>query len=109
MSFAFYGHDHAFSPSGPAVLSGIETPSELYQALTRCWCPETCAPRMRGDWSADCPTLGQCSVTSFLAQDLFGGKVYGIPLEDGGFHCYNDAGGCIFDLTSEQFPNRTFR
>ena len=109
MSFGFFGHDHAYVPAAPAVLPGIETPGELYQALRRCWCAETCAPRMRKDWTPECPTLGQCSVTSFLAQDLFGGKVYGIPLEEGGFHCYNDAGGCVFDLTSEQFPNRVFR
>ena len=29
--------------------------------------------------------------------------MYGIPLDDGGFHCFNDVNGCIFDLTSEQF------
>ena len=29
--------------------------------------------------------------------------MYGVPLEDGNFHCFNDVGGCIFDLTSEQF------
>ena len=25
------------------------------------------------------------------------------PLPEGGFHCYNDVDGCVFDLTSEQF------
>ena len=64
---------------------------------------DTCAPRMRGEWTAENPTLGQCSVTAFLAQDLFGGKVYGVPLPDGNFHCFNVADGCLFDLTSEQF------
>ena len=58
---------------------------------------------MRSDWSTENPTLGQCSITSFLIQDIFGGRVYGVPLEDGGFHCFNDVDGCIFDLTSEQF------
>ena len=61
---------------------------------------------MRQDWSEDNRTLGQCSVTAFLAQDLFGGKVYGIPLPDGGFHCYNVVGDCVFDLTSEQFGEK---
>ena len=59
---------------------------------------------MRKDWSEDNRTLGQCSVTAFLAQDIFGGKVYGIPLAEGGFHCFNAVDGCVFDLTSEQFP-----
>ena len=36
-------------------------------------------------------------------QDLYGGKVYGVPLEDGSFHCFNVVGDCVFDLTSEQF------
>ena len=26
-----------------------------------------------------------------------------MPLGDGNFHCFNEAGGCVFDLTSEQF------
>ena len=26
-----------------------------------------------------------------------------MPLGDGNFHCFNDVGGCVFDLTSEQF------
>jgi len=52
--------------------------------------------------------LGQFSITAFITQDIFGGKVYGIPWEGGNFHCYNvvsqpDDGECLFDLTSEQF------
>lgn len=39
----------------------------------------------------------------FLAQDIFGGKVYGILREGGNYHCYNVVDGCVFDLTSEQF------
>ena len=61
---------------------------------------------MRGEWTSDNPTLGQCSVTAFLMQDLFGGKVYGVPLGDGNYHCFNISGGHVFDLTSEQFGSR---
>ena len=86
---------------------GWETASpfvrKLYDDLLKCWCAETCAPRMRPDWSEENPTLGQCSITSFLVQDLMGGKVCGIPLPEGGYHCYNIADGMLFDLTSEQF------
>ena len=67
------------------------------------WCRETCAPRMQQDWSEENRTLGQCSITAFLAQDIFGGKVWGVPLGDGNYHCFNAADGCVFDLTSEQF------
>ena len=61
---------------------------------------------MRSNWTADNPTLGQCSITAFLVQDLYGGKVYGIPLEEGGVHCYNVVDNVTFDLASEQFGNR---
>ena len=48
-------------------------------------------------------TLGQCSITAFLVQDIFGGKVYGILRPGGNYHCYNVVGEAVFDLTSEQF------
>ncbi len=79
------------------------TPRDYYDLLTKIWSADTCAPRLRGEWSEGNRTLGQCSVTAFLMQDLFGGKVYGIPRGDGNFHCFNDVDGCVFDLTSEQF------
>ena len=79
------------------------TPCDYYDLLSDIWCAETCAPRMRKDWTIENRTLGQCSITAFLIQDIYGGKVYGVPLEDGNFHCFNDVNGCVFDLTSEQF------
>ena len=102
-AYGFYGWQGAEVPAKNADYPGIRTPKDLYNALWNVWCAETCAPRMRGDWSPDNRTLGQCSITAFLAQDIFGGKIYGIPLPDGGFHCYNVVGDCVFDLTSEQF------
>ena len=99
---SFYGSEICFPPVETG-LPGVRTPRELYRALLACWCAETCAPRMRADWSPEDPTLGQCSVTAFLAQDLFGGEVWGVPLPEGGFHCFNRLGGLSFDLTSEQF------
>ena len=58
---------------------------------------------MRDNWSPKNKTLGQCSITAFLAQDIFGGTVYGILRPGGNYHCYNVIGDCLFDLTSEQF------
>ena len=105
-AYGFYGWQGAEVPAKNTDYPGIRTPKDLYNALWNVWCAETCAPRMRGDWSPDNRTLGQCSITAFLAQDIFGGKIYGIPLPDGGFHCYNAVGDCVFDLTSEQFGDR---
>ena len=79
------------------------TPRDYYDLLSDIWCAETCAPRMRVRWTPENKTLGQCSVTAFLMQDMFGGEVRGVPLEDGGFHCFNAVGGRVFDLTSGQF------
>ena len=81
----------------------IGSPQELFRVLLQCWSAETCAPRLRDGWSGEDPTRGQCSVTAFLAQDVFGGKVFGILREDGNYHCYNVVGDCVFDLTDEQF------
>ena len=79
------------------------TPRDYYDLLSKVWSADTCAPRMRRDWTPENRTYGQCSITSFLMQDIYGGKVLGVPLEDGNYHCFNVVGDCVFDLTSEQF------
>ena len=79
------------------------TPRDYYDLLSEIWSAETCAPRMRENWSKDNMTLGQCSITSFLIQDIYGGKVLGVPRGNGVYHCFNQVGDTVFDLTSEQF------
>lgn len=108
MAYKFYGWDSGALLPVFSQYSQVRSPRDLYDLLDRCWCIETCAPRLRGKWSEDNKTVGQCSVTAFLAQDIFGGEVYGIPLPDGGFHCYNVVEDCLFDLTSEQFGDLVF-
>ena len=83
--------------------SSIKDPYMLYDILIKIFDRDTCAPRMRDSWSENNRTLGQCSITAFLAQDIFGGGVYGILRPDGNFHCFNKVGKCVFDLTSAQF------
>lgn len=99
----YYGAADAHVTAVNNNYKGIRTPDDLYDALLHLWCAETCAPRMRQSWTADNPTLGQCSITAFLAQDIFGGAVYGVLRPGGNYHCYNVIGDCVFDLTSEQF------
>ena len=72
----------------------------LYKDLMQVWCIETCSPRLRPQWSEENKTLGQCTITSFLVQDLFGGKVYGVPLPEGGFHCF-----CVVDMDVNDAEN----
>ncbi len=101
--YNFYGWEQADVLAVTDQYAGIQTPADLYDALSEIWCADTCAPRMRGEWTPENKTLGQCSITAFLAQDIFGGRVYGIRRPDGNYHCYNVVGDCCFDLTSEQF------
>lgn len=103
MEYHFYGWENATAQPVCKKYENIRSPRELYDLLSELWCADTCAPRMRGDWSKVNKTLGQCSITAFLAQDIFGGRVYGILRPGGNYHCYNVIGDCCFDLTSEQF------
>ncbi len=103
MSYNFYGWETALVPAVSDEFKGIETPQQLYDILIGIWCEYTCAPRLRSGWSKDNITLGQCSITAFLVQDIFGGKVCGILRPGGNYHCYNVVGDSVFDLTSEQF------
>ena len=103
MSYQFYGWQTADMAPIDARYSIIRNPRVLYDFLSSVWCAETCAPRMRMDWSEDNRTLGQCSITSFLVQDIFGGEVYGILRPGGNYHCYNVIDGKQYDLTIEQF------
>ncbi len=102
--YQFYGWKEAENICLPDDSDSIiKTPADLYDRLCDIWCRETCAPRIRAGWTPENKTSGQCSITSFLVQDLFGGKVYGVPRPGGTFHCYNEVDGIVFDLTSEQF------
>ena len=95
MEYRFYGWEDATIRDARGL-----TPRDYYDLLRDLWRADTCAPRMRGDWSPDNPTLGQCSITAFLMQDIYGGSVRGVPLGDGNFHCFNAVEGCVFDLTA---------
>ena len=103
MEYNFYGSNTpSIKPINPDFTK-VKDQRHLYDLLSDIWCEYSCAPRYRKDWSKENKTLGQCSISSFLIQDIFGGKVYGVPLKEGGFHCYNVVDGIRFDLTSEQF------
>ena len=103
MGYRFYGNESTPVKPINEKYSAIRDQRHLYDILSDIWCEYTCAPRLRAGWSKEDRTRGQCSITAFLVQDIFGGKVYGIPREGGNFHCYNVVGDSLFDLTSEQF------
>lgn len=103
--YCFYGNENATKVVAPDNEYGVKTPLDLYDRLLQIWSINTCAPRLRPDWSCSNPTLGQCSITAFLVQDIFGGEVYGVKTGNG-VHCYNVVNGISFDLTSEQFGDK---
>lgn len=101
----FYGSEHSDLKPVNREYAFVGSLGGLYSLLMGCWRRETCAPRLREKWSEASPTCGQCSITAFLVQDIFGGEVYGVPNGDGSFHCFNVVGEAVFDLTSEQFDH----
>ena len=101
--YRFFGWQQADVPAVSDEYKQIRDPKHLYDLLSEIWCADTCAPRLRQKWTRENKTLGQCSITAFLVQDIFGGKVYGVLRPGGNYHCYNVIGDCRFDLTSEQF------
>ena len=102
-TYKFYGWENANCAPQDRLYHMIENPRVLYDMMSDIWCEYSCAPRLRKDWSKKNKTLGQCSITAFLVQDIFGGQVFGVKLPDGGVHCFNVVDGVKFDLTSEQF------
>lgn len=103
LQYRFFGWQNADMKPVNEDFAWIRDPKMLYDILSDIWCSYSCAPRMRDKWTRENMTLGQCSVTAFLVQDIFGGKVLGMLRSGGNYHCYNYIDGCIFDLTSEQF------
>ena len=75
--YNFWGFEHADVHAVNDEYKGIDTPYDLYDALSEIWCAKTCAPRMRQNWTKENKTLGQCSITAFLAQDIFGVRQQG--------------------------------
>ena len=103
MKYSFYGSEEVVRLPINKNYKGIKRPTDLYDALSNIWCRYSCTPRLRDEWNPNNKALGQCSITAFLVQDIFGGKVYGIQRPDGNYHCFNRVNDVVFDLTSEQF------
>ena len=70
MEYGFYGWADANALALNDTYADIQTPRDLYKALSYIWCEYTCAPRLRRKWSPENKTGGQCSITAFLVQDI---------------------------------------
>ncbi len=98
----YYNAGHTELKAVNKIYAGIETPDDLYNALLHCWTRETCTARLRDKYSESNKTAGQCAITAFLVQDIFGGEIREMTTKHG-LHCYNVIDGVAIDLASEQF------
>ena len=74
-----------------------DTPTDLFAALRTAW-----SAKSSSSWTPQNPAKGQCSVTSLVVQDIFGGEILSIRTP-GGTHFYNKINGVRWDLTVSQF------
>ena len=72
---------------------------DLAVALKEAWSSGTSSK-----WTPEDPAKGQCSVTSLVVQDLFGGEILRTQVPDG-THFYNRIGSARLDLTVSQFDH----
>ncbi|NKN36870.1 hypothetical protein HFC70_10945 [Agrobacterium sp. a22-2] len=73
------------------------TPADFGRSLVQAWSLDSSS-----SWTAENPAKGQCSVTSLVAQDVFGGDIL-TTRTPGGTHFYNCIDGERFDFTISQF------
>lgn len=78
----------------------FSTPKDLYRALILVWASDTTSPPV--SWSPLRSAKNQCSVTSLIFQDYFGGQILSTKTS-GATHFYNWIGGLKRDLTDSQF------
>ena len=84
---------------------------ELELCLERSWNRDTCYSPMREKWSRDNPTIGQCTDTSLVVKDYFGGDIvfcFAVtPNGDRESHFFNRLRYRNVDFTRRQFPDGT--
>ena len=72
----------------------------LSRTIRAAWNAET---SVRDDWNLECPSAGQCAVTSLVVQDFFGGDLLQSTVQ-GVSHYWNRLpDGTEVDLTRDQF------
>ena len=96
--YRFYGCEYA-DEIKPIKPCGAATLGKFYLACRKSWSFDTCSPDYRHLWSAENNAAGQCTISSILVHEYFGGEILNIP----GEHTFNRIDGKIVDITSEQF------
>lgn len=89
----------SISADAPAEEPLFATIEALATALPSAWSLKTSSV-----WRPDNPARGQCSVTSLVVQDFFGGDILKTQTPEG-WHFYNQIDGRRIDLTRAQFAD----
>ena len=76
----YYGAEHEINVEN-CLYDGIENIHDLYNALVKSWSRETCTQRLRHKWTKEDYTCGQCAITAFVVQDIFGKTIQHDDLE----------------------------
>lgn len=79
------------------MTSHLDSPEVFAEALKAAWSINSST-----SWTTANPAKGQCSVTSLVAHDIFGGDIVTTRTK-GGTHFYNVIGGQRYDFTISQF------
>lgn len=78
--------------------------NNVKEALEKSWCLETAYPGEREYWIPEKSSRGQCTVTSMVLFDYFGGKIIrGYSKKYNIYHYWNIIDGVKIDLTFSQF------
>lgn len=79
----------------------------LLKALNASWTRETAYRTDQQDWTESRKEIGQCTVTSMIVFDYFGGKIVrGYSEKYDLFHYWNEINDEKIDLTFNQFADR---
>ena len=78
--------------------------NSVKEALEKSWCLETAYPGDREYWTPEKSSIGQCTVTSMVLFDYFGGRIIrGYSKKYNIYHYWNIIDGVKIDLTFSQF------
>lgn len=76
----------------------------LTDVLFHCWIKDTAYKTDQANWRETNKALGQCTVTSMIVYDFFGGKIIrGFSEKYNIYHYWNEINGEKIDLTFSQF------
>jgi hypothetical protein len=91
----------------PSKLLSLEKFEQISQAFAQAWAKDTAYPTALIEWSEENKALGQCTPTTAIIYDLFGGRLI---YDKANFHMWNELpDGTQQDFSRCQFTDdRTF-